>query len=95
MFECLFNGFEIMFDCIHVRKTGYQNFRKQLKIAFETRDFCINLGPKLVKIRLRFSRTVAVFSVSVTLVCRNFTRFLHDVKRTSYIKISYEFEFRA
>ena len=60
-----------MFDCIHVRKTGYQKFGKQLKIVFETRDFCINLGPKLVKIRLRFSRTVAVFSVSVTLVCRN------------------------
>ena len=67
----MFNGFEIMFDCIHGRKTGYQNFRKQLKIAFETRYFCINLGPKLVKIRLRFSRIVAVFSVSVTLVCRN------------------------
>ena len=60
-----------MSDCIHVKKTGYQNFRKQLKIVFETRDFCINLGLKLVKIRLRFSRTVAVFSVSVTLVCRN------------------------
>ena len=42
-----------MSDCIHVRKTGYQNFGKQLKIAFETRDFCINLGPKLVEIRLR------------------------------------------
>ena len=67
-----------MSDCIHVRKTGYQNFRKQLKIAFEIRDFCINLGPKLVKIRLRFSRTVAVFSVSVTLVCRDFTRFLQQ-----------------
>ena len=77
--QVLVNGFEIMFDCIHVRKTGYQNFRKQLKIAFETRDFCINLGPKLVKIRLRFSRTVAAFSVSVTLACRNFTRFLHKV----------------
>ena len=60
----------MMSDCIHVRKTGCQNFGKQLKIAFETRDFCINLGPKLVKIRLRFSRIVAVFSVSVTLVCR-------------------------
>ena len=60
-----------MSDCIHVRKTGYQNFRKQLKNIFETRDFCINFGPKLVKIRLRFSRTVAVFSVSLALVCRN------------------------
>ena len=68
---CLFNGFEIMYDYIHVRKTGYQNFHKQLKIAFEPRDFCINLGSKLVKSRLRFSRTVSVFSVSVTLVCRN------------------------
>ena len=46
------NGFEMMSDCIHVRKTGYQNFGKQLKVALETRDFCINLGPKLVKIDL-------------------------------------------
>ena len=61
----------MMSDCIHARETGYQNFGKQLKIALETRDFCISLGPKLVKIRLRFNRTVAVFSVSVTLVCRN------------------------
>ena len=61
----------MMSDCIHVRKTSYQNFGKQLKIAFETRYFCINLGPKLVKIKLKFSRTVAVFSVSVTLVCKN------------------------
>ena len=52
------NGFEIMSDCIHVRKTGYQNFRKQLKHSFRNLRFCINLGLKLVKIRLRFSRTV-------------------------------------
>ena len=53
-----------MFDCIHVRKTGYQNFGKQLKIAFETRDFCINLGPKLVKIRLIDSAEQLLYLVS-------------------------------
>ena len=52
-----------------------------IKIAFKTRDFCINLGSKLVKIRLRFSRTVAVFSVSVTLVCRNLPFFYNCIAK--------------
>ena len=61
-----------MSDCIHVRKTGYQNFRKQLKSSFQNSRLLYTFGTEVSeKIRLGFSRTVAVFSVSVTLVCRN------------------------
>ena len=47
MFLSVINGFEIMSDCIHVRKTGYQNFRKQLKNSSRNSRFLYKFWTKV------------------------------------------------